>query len=300
MDMNTSYSTVSRTGLEAYLERFKKGVFLLLTNRHSLAGLILLTPIILISILAPEIATHDPTATTGPSYGAPSAEHFFGTDHLGRDIFSRVVYGGRSSLALGLSATGLAVVVGLPLGIIAGYTGGRVDEVLMRLMDTVLSIPALLLALMIVAMLGSSLVNAVIAIGVVYIPGIARIARSSTLSITEEEYITAAEARGESGMYIWFREILPNAIYPVIVEASVKIGFAILMGASLSFLGLGIQPPTPDWGYMISTSRVHIWNSIWFWFWPSLFLALTILGFNLLGDGMRDALDPNVEGSNTL
>lgn len=297
---SSTRTSTTQSRRKVAVSRLKTTYRIITGNRHSIAGLLLLAPIVTLIILAPELAPHDPTASTGVPYASPSTEHWFGTDHLGRDLFSRVLYGGQSSLALGLSATSLAIIAGLPLGIISGYSGGRLDEFLMRLMDTVLSIPALLLALMIVAMLGSSLTNAIVAISIVYVPGIARIARSSTLSIKQEEYITAAKARGESRFYIWFKEILPNAIYPVIVEASVKIGFAILMGASLSFLGLGAQPPTPDWGYMINTSRTHIWNSIWFWFWPSLFLALTILGFNLFGDGLRDSMDPSVEGSDRL
>ncbi|ELZ24631.1 peptide ABC transporter permease [Haloterrigena salina JCM 13891] len=190
--------------------------------------------------------------------------------------------------------------MGVPIGVFSGYIGGRVDELIMRLMDTLMSIPSLLLALLIVAMMGPGLFNAVIAIATVYTPRIARVVRSSTLSVKQEEFIRAAEARGESRLYICFREILPNISSPVIVEGSIRVGFAILTGASLSFLGLGTQPPTPDWGYMISTAYDHLWSTIWYWLWPSVWLGATILGFNLLGDGLRDVLDPRVEESKVM
>lgn len=299
--MATETPTQTYGSEETLSDRIFKGLREIRNNGHALIGLIILTPIILAIVFAPVLAPYNPTETHAVDrLEGPSEEYPLGTDHLGRDLLSRVLFGGRSSLTLGLAATGLATVVGVPIGIISGYAGGRTDEFIMRIMDSLLSFPSLLLALLIVAMLGSSLVNAIAAIAIVYTPRLARISRSSTLSIKQEEFITAARARGESRMNMWFNEILPNAIYPVIVEGSIRVGFAILIGTSLSFLGLGTQPPTADWGYMISVARTHIWSSIWFWLWPSLALGTTIVGFNLLGDGLRDILDPQVEGSEGL
>lgn len=296
-----STSTPTFASAEPVSDRIKNAWSEIRHNGHALLGISILVPILTAVILAPIIAPYDPNAThVAHRFDGPGGQFLLGTDHLGRDLLSRILYGGRSSLMIGLTSTGLAMVFGVPIGIISGYAGGRTDEIIMRFMDTLLSFPSLLLALLIVAMLGSSLINAIAAIAVVYTPRLARISRSSTLSIKQEEFITAARSREESHMYIWFQEILPNAIYPVIVEGSIRIGFAILIGTSLSFLGLGTQPPTADWGYMISVARKHVWTSIWYWLWPSLMLGLTITGFNLFGDGLRDILDPQVEGSEAM
>ncbi|WP_244510071.1 ABC transporter permease [Halogranum gelatinilyticum] len=241
------------------------------------------------------IAPYDPTAThVADKFAGPGGQYLLGTDNYGRDLLSRVLYGGRASIIIGLVSTAFGLVFGVPIGIVSGYLGGRFDEVMMRLMDTLLSIPSLLLALLVVTVLGSGIVNTILAIGVVFTPGIARITRSSTLSVKNEEYITAAEARGESVYRIAFREILPNVSSPILVEASIRVGFGILIGTSLSFLGLGTQPPFPDWGYMISVSRSHLHSSIWFMLWPSLALGFTIMGFNLIGDALRDVMDSKV------
>jgi peptide/nickel transport system permease protein len=270
-----------------------KGTKILLGNPRTLIALALLVPIVSGSILAPIITPHSPTKTNPVnSYESPNLEHPFGTDHLGRDLFSRVLFGGRTSLILGLAASGLAVAAGTSLGILAGYKGGWVDEIVMRIMDGMMSFPPLLLALLIVAMIGSNLINAVLAIAFVYTPQLARVSRSSTLSIKNKEFIKAAEAQNRSTIRIAFFEILPNVVSSTIVEGTIRVGFAIMIGTSLSFLGLGTQPPFPDWGFMIAASRGHLYNSIWYLLWPSLALALTILSFNLLGDGLQEILDP--------
>jgi peptide/nickel transport system permease protein len=244
------------------------------------------------SVFAPWITPHDPTATDPVnSLQGPSSEYLFGTDHVGRDLLSRVMLGGRISIALGVSAVTLALVLGVPTGLSAGYLGGDVDEFLMRAMDVLMSFPSLLLALLLIVALGAGVANAALAIGIVYAPRVARVVRSSTLSVKNEEFVMAAEARGESNLYVMFKEILPNVLAPIVVEGSIRVGFAILIGASLSFLGLGAQPPTPAWGVMIAESRSYIYQTPYYLLWPSLALGLTVMGFNLLGDGLRDALD---------
>lgn len=280
---------------ESVFKRISRILYRLLNTRKGQLSVLLLVPLLLGSLFAPVIAPHDPTTTgIADQFADPGGETLLGTDKFGRDLFSRVLYGGRSSITLGLAATALGLVLGVPIGILSGYLGGKTDEFIMRVMDIFLSIPSLLLALLVVVSLGSGMTNAVLAIGIVFMPRLARITRSSTLSIKNEEYITAAEARGESSLYIAFVEILPSVMPAIIVEASIRIGFGILIGTSLSFLGLGTQPPTPDWGYMVSEARTTMDQSIWFVLWPSLALGGTILGFNLLGDALRDTLDPEV------
>lgn len=268
----------------------------LLSTNKGVISLVLLVPLLTGSLAAPLVAPFDPTAThIVDRFAEPGGTYLLGTDNFGRDLLSRVLYGGRSSVLIGVSSTALGLLLGVPIGVISGYVGGRFDEITMRLMDTFLSFPSLLLALLVVTGLGPGIVNTILAIGVVFMPRLARITRSSTLSIKNEEFVTAAEARGESLFRIAFGEILPNASSAILVEASIRIGFGILIGTSLSFLGLGTQPPFPDWGYMVSTARNHLNQSVWFMLWPGLALGGTILGFNLLGDALRDVLDPEIE-----
>jgi len=281
---------------ESYAERIGNVLRELLSTRKGQISLLLLLPLLLGSLFAPAVAPHDPTEThVSDRFAEPGHDEFIlGTDNFGRDLLSRVLYGGRASVSLGIAATALGLLFGVPIGILSGYVGGKTDEYVMRLMDILLSIPSLLLALIVVVALGSGIFNAVLAIGIVFTPRLARITRSSTLSIKNEDYVTAAEARGESSFYIAFVEILPSVTPSIIVEASIRIGFGILLGTSLSFLGLGTQPPNPDWGYMVAEARTTLDQSIWFMIWPSLALGFTILGFNLLGDALRDTLDPEV------
>lgn len=287
--INTEKDTI---GPPRWSERARSFAKKLLSNRNAKIGIGLLVPITTVVILAPIIATQDPTATNyGQTYASPALNHLFGTDQFGRDLFSRTIYGGRASLLIGLSSVALASVIGIPVGIASGYYSGKTDEILMRGMDLLMTFPPIILALLLLIILAPSMSSAAIAIGIVFAPRIARVARSSTLAIRDSEYIQACEQRDESSLYIMFYEILPNIKGPIIIEATIRIGFAIMIGAALSFLGLGVQPPTPDWGNMISEARNEIQNSIWMLVWPSLSLSATILGFNLLGDGLGDVLN---------
>lgn len=263
------------------------------TNPKIAVALSVLVPIIIVSALGETITPYDPLETDPINrYGSPSAEHPFGTDDIGRDLLSRVIVGGRTSLALGFGATALSLAIGVPIGLISGYAKGRLDELLMRLMDIIMSIPVLLLGILLLVALPGGMTTLILAVGVVFAPRIARVTRSATLSISEEPYVLAAQARGESDLHILFREILPNATAPIVVEGSIRVGYAILIGTSLSFLGLGTGPPHPDWGFMIATARLHIYDTPWYLLWPSIALSLTIVSTNLLGDGLRDVLDP--------
>lgn len=263
------------------------------TNPKISVAMAVLLPIIVVSALGEWITPHDPLATDPINrYAGPSSEYLLGTDDLGRDLLSRVIVGGRTSLALGFGATALSLALGVPIGLISGYMKGRIDELLMRLMDIIMSIPVLLLGILLLVALPGGMTTLILAVGVVFAPRIARVTRSATLSITEEPYVLAAQARGESDFHILFREILPNAMAPIVVEGSIRVGYAILIGTSLSFLGLGTGPPHPDWGFMIATARLHIYDTPWYLLWPSIALSLTIVSMNLLGDGLRDVLDP--------
>jgi len=243
-------------------------------------GLSLLAP-----LLAPYAATeqHIVQRLQGPSPTYP-----LGTDQYGRDLLSRTLLGGRTALLLGAVALGLGL--GVPLGLASAYVGGRTDEAVMRVMDALLSFPSLLMALLIVTALGASLTHALLAIGIANAPGIARIVRSATLGVRHEEFVLAAHARGESPLYVMFGEIFPNVLPPIVIEATIRTGFAILTGASLSFLGLGVQPPTADWGLMIREARQYVFLSAWPLLVPGVALGVTIVGFNLFGDGLRDRL----------
>lgn len=249
--------------------------------------------VLIIAIFGPFIIPYGPTEMDISSrFEGPSLNHFFGADRYGRDIFSRVILGSRTALLLGVGATMFGLILGIPVGLFTGYVGGALDELIMRLMDTLMSFPSLLLALLVLMSLGSNIINVIISVGIVYMPRIARVTRSVVLSLKNEEFILAAKARGESDLYIIFFEIFPNTLSAILVEGTIRIGFAMLVGASLSFLGMGAQPPTPDWGLMIKQAKGYMFESPSSIIFPSIALGISIMGFNLLGDGLRKFLEP--------
>ena len=270
-------------------------------NKTAVAGLIIIVIFILVAIFAPYISPHDPVETSlydqlKPPvwYEGGTTKNLLGTDDLGRDILSRLIYGARISLLVSVISVSLAFFFGTLIGAISGYKKGWIDNIVMRIMDIILSFPYILLAIVIVAYLGPSLNNAMIAIGVTYIPRFARIVRGSVLEECEKDYVTAARAIGANEFRIIFIAILPNCMGPLIVQTTLNFASAILDAAALSFLGLGAQPPTPEWGAMIAQSRSLILRASWVMTLPGLAILFAVLGFNLLGDGLRDALDPRL------
>ncbi len=263
-------------------------------NRLSLIGLTILLAWIAIAILAPVIAPHDPIdVLLDARMQPPASGHWLGSDFYGRDILSRILFGARYDLLIALFAVGVAAGVGTPLGILAGYVGGRLDNAIMRVMDIIIAFPGLVLAMALASVLGPGLEKAILALAVVGVAGYARIGRASTLSVREEIYVEAARALGASDLTILARHVLPNVVSPVVVRATLGMGFTVLLAASLSFIGLGAQPPTPEWGAMINEGRNQLVTGKW-WIstFPGLAIMSLVLGFNLLGDGIRDVLDP--------
>src|SRR3954470_8881255 len=264
-------------------------------NPGAVMGAIVLVVIIFLAIFAPMVAPYDPIAQDSTAIrAAPSAQHFFGADNFGRDVFSRVLYGGRMSLPVGFVAVGITAIVGVALGLIAGYYGGRIDTVIMRWVDLMLAFPGILLAMALVAILGTSLFNLMLAVGIAAIPEYTRVVRGTVLSVRETEYVMATRVSGAPDRNIVLRHILPNVLPPVIVLATLGIAGAIILGSTLSFLGLGIQPPTPEWGNMLDDGRSMLRHQWWVSLFPGLAIMLTVLAINLLGDGLRDALDPRL------
>ena len=261
-----------------------------------MVGAVILLTMITLAVAAPLITHFDPVAIVPPDrLIPPNREHLFGTDNFGRDIFSRVLYGGRLSIQVGLVSVALASITGTAIGLVAGYYGRWIDALLMRIIDVMLSFPSILLALAIVAVLGRSLSNVMLAIGIATIPVYARIARGSTLSVKEIDYVTAAHAIGTPTWRILTQHILPNVLAPLIVITTNGIAGAIIAGAALSFLGLGAQPPTPEWGIMLSDGRAYLRTAWWVTTFPGLAIMITVLAINLLGDGLRDVLDPRLK-----
>lgn len=264
-------------------------------NKAAILGLAILALFAFITIFADVIAPYELVTTqTRDILQPPSAQHWFGTDDLGRDVFARVIHATRVSLAIGLTATILSVLVGGILGSIAGYKGGKLDEILMRLMDALMCIPSTLLALAVVAALGTSMTNLILAITISSVPGVARVIRAVIINIVDEDYITAAISYSENDYRIITRYVLPNAVGPVIVYATMSISSTILTAAGLSFIGMGVQPPTPEWGYMISEAQSTMRYASYLIMFPGFALLLASLAFNLLGDGLQDALDPKM------
>ena len=282
--------------LKPRLKSSRESLYLIMKNKLSFIALIVIVLIIIMAVLAPYIIPYprdmaDETNIAN-KFAAPSREHLFGTDELGRDVFSRTVYAARVSLRTAVIAVGFALLIGVPLGAIAGSVGGWVDNVIMRITDVFLSFPPLLLAIAMVSIMGSSLTNAIIAIAISWWPWYTRLVRGQAISVKERKFVQAAETIGTSRRKIIFSHILPNTISPVIVQASMDMGGVILTVASLSFLGLGAQLPTPEWGLMISVGRNYFPDMWWCCIFPGLAIFITVLCFNLLGDAIREILDP--------
>jgi peptide/nickel transport system permease protein len=262
-------------------------------RRGALLGLALVVFFVALAVFAPWIAPQDPVATSWSAVRkAPSMAHWFGTDEIGRDVLSRVVYGARASLLAGVVSVSISLLVGVPIGLLAGYVGGWLDMLIARMVDAMLACPFLILAIALAAFLGPSLSNAMIAIGIAATPVFVRLTRGQVMAVKVEEYIMAARAVGNSGARIVVRHILPNIVAPLIVQATLAIAAAVIAEASLSFLGLGQQPPAPSWGSMLNTAKNYVENAPWMALWPGASIFLLVLSFNLLGDGLRDALDP--------
>ena len=266
-------------------------------NPVGMIGFVIISILVLAALFGPLIAPYDPTAMVNfnDRFGAPSVEHVMGLDELGRDIFSRILHGSRVSLQVGAISVTLATIIGTFLGMIAGYGNRYLDEIIMRSMDVLFAFPAILLAIAVLAILGRGVTNAMIAIGIVYIPIFARIARAEVLSVKNEEFVEVAVALGASDAAILIRHILPNILAPIIVEISLSLSFATLAEAALSFFGLGTQPPDPSWGRMLSEGRAYFNQSAWMGVMPGLAIMFTVIGFNFLGDGLRDSLDPRTK-----
>ncbi|PWW08769.1 peptide/nickel transport system permease protein [Paenibacillus cellulosilyticus] len=264
-------------------------------RRLLLVGLVFILLWVVLALLAPWIAPYDPNGIrTEDKLQSPNMAHWFGTDNFGRDIFSRILYGARVTLWTGVLAIGIACVAGIPLGAIAGYFGGKVGNIIMRMMDTLLAFPSLILAMALAASIGPGLLGALLAVGIVAMPEFARLMYGQTVVIKEKEFIEASRALGVRHTAIIFQHILPNALAPLIVQITLGLGSAVLITSSLSFLGLGVRPPTAEWGAMISYGRDYIMSGEWWMtFFPGIAIATTIFGFILLGDGLRDALDPH-------
>jgi len=276
-------------------EGLPKVVRTLLQSRTALFGLVLSVLLVVAAVFAPWIAPYRPDEIHPiDSLMAPSARYWLGSDDLGRDILSRIIFGARVSLMVGTIAIGIAAVAGVSLGLAAGFLGGRIDGLIMRVMDALLAFPAILLAIALMAVLGPSLENAMIAIGIISIPAFARITRANVLSLREQEFVEAARALGGGGLYLALVVILPNCLSPIIVQASLGVGNAILVEAALSFLGLGVQPPEPSWGSMLAFGRSLLGQAPWYATFSGLAIFVTVLALNFLGDGLREALDPRL------
>ena len=278
------------SGSKSFWRYFKR-------NRLAVGGLVMIVVIFLIAGLASVVAPYDP-GKTGVSLklDAPSIKHFLGADQLGRDVFSRMLYGSRVSLSVGFVAVAISIFIGILVGAVAGYYGGWIDAVLMRFVDIMLCFPSFFLILTVVAVLGPSLLNVMIVIGITSWMGTSRFVRAEFLSLRERDFAQAAKALGVSDRRIIFRHILPNALAPVFVTATLDVATAILVEAGLSFLGFGVQPPAPSWGNILTEGRTYIFDAWWLTVFPGLAILITVLSFNLLGEGLRDALDPRLRG----
>ncbi len=279
----------SQVGFRPFLARFS-------TQPLPMAGLVIVALLTLVSVVGPLLTVSPITQDIEAILDPPSASHLFGTDELGRDVFARVVYGGRISLQVGVVAVSIALVIGTALGLVAGYWGGSwVDNVIMRAIDALLAFPSLVLAIAITAVLGPNLQNAMLAIGIVNIPSFARLVRGQVLTIRPKEFIEAARTLGANDARVILLHVLPNTLGPIVVLVSLRLAFAVLSEASLSFLGLGAQPPTATWGSMLNAGRNFLEREPWVSFFPGVAIFLTVLGFSVIGDGIRDTLDPRMK-----
>lgn len=290
-------SAINKTTSRA--EEWKRAWHRMRKSTLSMVGLIVVIVIILLAIFAPFVAPYPEDAGNAIHFDQtlqpPSAEHWFGTDEIGRDIFSRVLYGARISLVLGFTVLLLAIAIGVPLGLIAGFWGGKVNTLIMRTADIFLSVPSLVLAFAVAALFQPTLTTIMIAISFSWWPWFARLVQGEVLSLKNEQFVLASLGMGASKWRIAFKEILPNCISPIIVKSTLDIGFVILMGASLGFLGLGAEPPTPEWGTMIAEGRGYLPDAWWAATFPGLAILVTVIAFNLLGDGLRDVFDVQVD-----
>ncbi|WP_315737713.1 MULTISPECIES: ABC transporter permease [unclassified Bradyrhizobium] len=268
----------------------------LVKRKGAMVGLGLITVFVLLAVLAPLVAPADPIKTSWALVRkAPSAAHWFGTDDLGRDVLARVIYGARASLLAGAISVAIALAIGVPIGMLAGYRGGFIDALISRVTDAMLACPFLILAIALAAFLGPSLGNAMIAIGISATPIFVRLTRGEVMSVKVEEYVEAARSVGDTDLQIAVRHILPNIMPALLVQATLSVAAAIIAEAALSFLGLGQQPPAPSWGSMLNAAQRFLTNAPWMAIWPGLAIFLVVLSLNLLGDGLRDALDPQQE-----
>ncbi len=264
-------------------------------NRFAILGVAIILLIILVSAGASYLTTSDPIGRDAKNrLQPPSLTNPMGTDELGRDVLTRVLYGGRISLQVGFVSIVIATVIGVPLGLVAGYFGGKIDDLIMRLMDLVLAFPGLILIIWLVGLLGSNLSNVIFAIAIFSLPTYARLTRGVTLSVQQTEYVLAAQSMGASSYRIMFYHILPNILGSLIVISTLSVSGAIITGASLSFLGLGVRPPTPEWGAMLADGRSYLRNAWWISFFPGMVITVVVLALNIVGDAIRDAIDPNI------
>ncbi len=288
--------------VESYLRRVLSGrreriFFQLLRHRGAIAGGLILATVSFTAVFAPVVAPYSPTEQfVGQPLSGPSVEHPLGTDMFGRDLLSRIIFGARISLILAMIAVAISSVMGTFFGAIAGFYGRWIDESIMRVMDMLFAFPSLILAIILVATFGPNMYNAAFAIAVVFTPQFARVIRGNTLALKEEEFIKAAYASGGSKPYILMKHIIPNGVSEIVVQASVNIASAIIIASGLNFLGLGVQPPTPSWGYMLANGREFLIQAPWISTFPGVVIAITVIGANVFGDGLRDALDPQEQG----
>ena len=298
---NTIITTLPNEPKEQLVEIKQRSMFRQILNRlvrnySAMIGFSLLMIIIILCLLAPVIAPQGfNEQNLMEKFQSPSFRHLCGTDNLGRDIFARILYGGRVSLFIGAASTGFSAVIGIFIGLIAGFYGGRADNVTMRIMDIIMSLPSILLAITIAAALGTGVNTTIVAIGVSSIPLFARLARAPIIQLKNEEYIEASRAINASKLRLMFRHLLPNILSPLIVQVTLNVAMAIMLAAGLSFLGMGVQPPNPEWGAIISSAKVYIIDHSYMVTMPGIAIALTVIALNLFGDGLRDCLDPRLK-----